>query len=448
MTASMNVSPPAGPGPSNDRPFGCVGIDLPARAGGDTQAAGQAGSDLIGAWPLPGLVAVVSARLADGDPHPPASEEKAIASMPTTAHVTTTTTTTVTIGVGTHKDSHVAVALDALGRRLAELVTPATAAGYQQLHRWACGRGQVEAFGVEGTGSYGAGLARYLRRCGSRVIEVNRPDRSTRHRKGKSDPIDAEAAALAVLAGTATGTPKDGDDRVEVIRMLKMTRDSAVKAQTQAVNQLKAVLVTAPDELRESLTGLGLVTLLDRCAALRPGELTTPLSAAKHALRLLARRALALRAEAQQLREHLNRLTAAAAPTLVEMTGVGPDTAAALLLTVGDNPHRLRSEAAFAALCGTNPVPASSGKITRYRLNRSGDRQANAALHRVVVTRMHWHEPTKIYVARRTAEGKTKPEIMRCLKRYLARQVYRCLMAADPIIKGQASPQKDLRNAA
>lgn len=181
-----------------------------------------------------------------------------------------------------------------MGRWVAKLATPATAVGYQQLHRWACDLGRVEAFGVEGTGSYGAGLARYLHHCSERVVEVNRPDRSTRHRKGKSDPIDAEAAARAVLAGTATGTPKNGDDQVEIIRMLKMTRDSAVKAQTQTVNQLKAVLITAPDELRESLTGLGLVRLLERCAALRPGELTTPIAAAKQALRLLARRALTL----------------------------------------------------------------------------------------------------------------------------------------------------------
>lgn len=392
---------------------------------------------------LLGLVAVVSARPPGGDPYPPASEEKAITSMHTA-----TTDLTITVGVDTHKDMHVAVAIDALGRRLAELVVPATAAGYQQLHRWAQDQGQVDAFGVEGTGSYGAGLARHLRVAGGRVIEVNRPDRATRHRKGKSDPIDAEAAARSVLAGTASATPKDGDDQVEVIRILKLTRDSAVKAQTQAVNQLKAVLVTAPAELREPLTGMGPVALLERCAALRPGEPTNPLSAAKHALRLLARRALTLRAEAKQLRELLAGLTAAAAPTLVELTGVGPDTAAALLLAAGDNPHRLHSEAAFAALCGTNPIPASSGKVTRFRLNRGGNRQANAALHRAVITRMHWHEATKIYVARRTAEGKTKPEIMRCLKRYLARQVYRCLLPAGAPAEQINDRRKDLVAAA
>ena len=262
------------------------------------------------------------------------------------------------------------------------------------------------------------------------VIEVNRPDRATRHRLGKSDPIDAESAARAVLAGTATGTPKHGEDRVEMIRVLKLVRDSAVKSQTQATNQVKAVLVTAPSELREALADLPRIALLERCAELRPGALATPLATAKHALRLLARRALTLRAEAKALRTELTALTAATSPALVELAGIGADSAAALLISAGDNPQRLRSQAAFAALCGTNPIPASSGKTNRYRLNRGGDRQANAALHRAIVTRMRWHEPTKAYVERRTAEGKTKPEIMRCLKRYLARQVYRCLLPA------------------
>ncbi len=176
-----------------------------------------------------------------------------------------------------------------------------------------------------------------------------------------------------MLAGTATGTPKHGDDRIEMIRILKIARDSAVKSQTQSVNQVKAVLVSAPPELREALQGL-----LERCAALRPGELTTPLAAAKHALRLLSRHALALREKAQNLRKELTELTSAASPALVAITGIGADTAAALLITAGDNPQRLHSEAAFAALCGTNPIPASSGKTTRHRLNRGGDRTSIA----------------------------------------------------------------------
>ncbi len=398
----------------------------------------RASSDLIGAWPLFGLVAVVSARPTSGDP----------TRLPARRIPGLDVITSVIVGVDTHKDLHVAVAVDGIGRRLGELAVPTTAAGYQQLLHWAEGLGTVEAFGVEGTGSYGAGLARYLRGRTGRVVEVNRPDRAARHRKGKSDPLDAEVAARSVLAGTATAVPKDGDDVVETIRILKLTRDSAVKAQTQATNQIKSVLVTAPTELRESLTGLGLVALLERCAALRPGQPITPVSAAKHALRLLARRALALRAEAKQLRGHLATLAAAAAPALVALIGVGPDTAAALLLAAGDNPDRLRSEASFAALCGTNPIPASSGKITRFRLNRGGDRQANAALHRAVITRMHWDETTKVYVARRTAEGKTKPEIMRCLKRYLARHVYRCLRPADSATQHTHESPKDLAAAA
>lgn len=284
----------------------------------------------------------------------------------------------IIVGVDTHKDIHVAVAIDTLGRRQGQLAIPATAAGYQQLHRWALDLGPNQGFGVEGTGSYGAGLARYLHNRGAHVIEVNRPDRATRHRLGKSDPIDAESAARAVLGGTATGIPKHGDDYVEMIRILKLTRDSAVKSQTQATNQVKAVLVTAPPQLREALQHLPRIALLQRYSVLRAGELTTPMAAAKHALRLLARRALALRAEAKALRAQLMTLTAAACPALVELTGIGPDSAAQLLISAGDNPQRLRSEAAFAALCGTNPVPASSGKTTRYRLNRGGDRQANA----------------------------------------------------------------------
>ena len=368
------------------------------------------------------------------------AEEKTI-----TSTATPITEVSIIVGVDTHKDAHVAVAIDTLGRRLAQLEIPATAAGYQQLHSWATDLGPNEAFGIEGTGSYGAALARHLRCADIEVIEANRPDRATRHRLGKSDPIDAEAAARAVLARTATATPKHGDDNVEMIRILKLTRDSAVKSQTQASNQLQAVLVTAPTELREALQPLPRISLLERCAALRPGDLTTPLAAAKHALRLLARRALALREEAKSLRAELDRLTTLTSPALVAMTGIGPDSAAALLISAGDNPQRLRSEAAFAALCGTNPIPASSGKTTRYRLNRGGDRQANAALHRAVVTRMHWHQPTRTYVARRTAEGKTKAEIMRRLKRYLARQVYRALLPR--VIPQPAASHNELQQA-
>jgi len=349
-----------------------------------------------------------------------------------------------TIGVDTHKDVHVAVALDQLGARLEELHVPATAAGYAQLEGWATGLGPVKVFGVEGTGSYGAGLARFLSTRGHLVVEVNRPDRATRHRIGKSDPIDAEMAARSVLSGVATGTPKHGDGEVEMVRMLKMAKDSGVKARTQALNQIKALLVTAPAELRETLDGLPVGKLLDRCAALRPGELSCPTAVAKHTLRLLARRNLELRVEVKGLEEQIRLLAAVAAPKLLDVFGIGPDGAARFLVTAGDNPHRLRSEAAFAALCGSNPIPASSGKTQRHRLNRGGGRQANAALHRVVVVRLRWHEPTQAYMTRRLAEGKTKAEIIRCLKRYVAREIYAIL--CPPL--AAASTGKNLARAA
>lgn len=301
----------------------------------------------------------------------------------------------ITVGIDTHKDVHVAVGLDHPGVRLGQLSVPANSAGYRQLERWATDLGPVAVFGPEGTGSYGAGLARHLADHGHQVVEVNRPDRATRYRVGKSDPIDAEMAARTVHAGRATGIPQAGGGTVEMIRMLKMAKDSAVKACTQSINQLKGVLVTAPAPLREGLSDLTIGALLHRCAALRPGTLDSPTAAAKHTLRLLARRTLALRAEAKALETDIHRLTAVTAPGLLTTSGVGPNSAATLLTTAGDNPQRLRSEAAFAALCGASPVPASSGKTHRHRLNRGGDRQANAALHRIIVVRLRWHAPTR-----------------------------------------------------
>jgi transposase len=323
----------------------------------------------------------------------------------------------ITVGVDTHKDIHVAVACDQLGVRLDELHIPTTSTGYDHLVDWAIGLGPVAAFGVEGTGSYGAELARTLRRRGHRVIEVNRPDRATRHRLGKSDPIDAEMAARAVLA-----------------------KDSAVKARTQALNQMKAILVTAPAQVREDLSGLSNPKLLKTCAAFDPEEITSPAAAARHALRLLARRNLELRGEAKTLQNHIGRLAASAAPDLLAIFGLGPDGVATMLVTAGDNPDRLHSEAAFAALCGSNPIPASSGKTNRHRLNRGGNRQANATLHRIAVCRLRWHEPTQNYTQRRLAEGKTKPEVMRCLKRYIAREIYHALCPSTT----KPTPTKDL----
>jgi transposase len=231
-------------------------------------------------------------------------------------------------------------------------------------------------------------------------------------------------AARAVLAGVAHDRPKSGVDKVEMIRMFKSTKNSAMKGRTQAINQMKALIITAPVELRAVLIGLTNIQLIARCARWRYGQLETPTAAAKCALRSLARRYIQLTREIEVLDAQLARLTVAFAPALMDAFGIGPDTAAVLLVTAGSNPDRLKSEAAFAALCGVSPVPASSGKTNRHRLNRGGDRQANAALYRVVIVRLRYDDRTRTYFKRRSEEGKTKTEIIRCLKRYVAREVF------------------------
>jgi transposase len=338
-------------------------------------------------------------------------------------------TARVIVGVDTHLDRHVARAKDQLGRDLGETTVVASPAGYRQLLGWAQSFGDVESFGVEGTGSYGAGLARHLRAEGQVVLEVIRPNRQARRRNGKSDPADADAAASAVLSGDATALPKAGDARVEMIRVLRVARSTAMKARTQAINALKALVVTAPAPLRESLRGLATAALVRTCARMRPGPLRDPEAATKLAMRCLAQRIEALEVEAKALASEIDRQVVLAAPDLLACFGIGPDCAAAFLIAAGDNPERLHSEAAFSMLCGSSPVEASSGKVTRHRLNRGGDRQANAALYRVVMTRLRWHQATKDYMQRRTAEGKSKKEIIRCLKRYVAREVYAVLTA-------------------
>jgi transposase len=336
------------------------------------------------------------------------------------------------IGVDTHKDQHVAVAVDGLGGRLTEQCIPATTDGYAQLDAWAADQGRVVAFGIEGTGSYGIGLTRFLRRAGHTVYEVARPPRKAERRlQGKSDTVDAEHAARQVLAGTATAVPKLGDGDIESLRLVKLARDTAVKAHSQAMITLKATLVTANDELRAELEPLTDFKLITACAAFPPAtELVDADTAMRHVLGSLARRWLMLHEEIKVHFRHLKVRTAAVAPRLVDAFGIGPDIAAELLIAAGDNTDRIRSEAAFAKLCGSCPIPASSGKTSgRHRLNRGGNRQANSALFRAVVVRMRWHEPTIAYVQRRTAEGLSKREIIRCLKRYLAREVYKLLPA-------------------
>lgn len=318
----------------------------------------------------------------------------------------------------------------ALGVTLDGRSFPATAVGYRQLLAWARSFGTLRRAGVECTGSYGAALARHLRAEGVEVIEVNQPDKADRRRRGKSDAIDAEAAARAVLSGRASAAAKSADGPVEMLRLFKLAKGSAIKSRSQAINQLKAVLVVADPTLRESLAGLTNPRLIRSCAQLRLDGESGPGRAARHTLRLLALRIQHLTEEIDDLNEQIAAAVHEAAPDLLKVRGVGPDTAASLLIAAGDNPHRLTNEASFAALCGTSPVEASSGKTNRRRLNRGGDRQANSALYRIVISRLRWDAQTRGYLERRMSEGKTRREAIRCLKRYAAREVYRTIVPA------------------
>jgi transposase len=334
----------------------------------------------------------------------------------------------VTGGVDTHLDVHVAAALDEIGGLLGVESFEASAAGNDKLLCWLQSFGPVGRVGVKGTGSYGAGLARWLRRAEVEVVEVDRPNRQARRRQGKSDPLDAVEAARAAQAGRAFGAAKTRDGNVEAIRALVVAKRSGRSTKIRTLNQIRHLGFTAPDELRERLRGVSRQQLAAEAAALRPRPGGDPVTCAtKTALRTLGRRVLALDEETAALDALLAELVTATAPALVAVHGVGVDTAAGLLVAAGDNPDRLRSEAAWAHLCGVAPIEASSGKVTRHRLNRGGDRQANAALWRIVITRMSSDPRTRAYVARRVDEGRSKGEIIRILKRYVAREVYRHL---------------------
>ncbi len=338
-------------------------------------------------------------------------------------------------GVDTHTHTHYAAVVDEHGRLLGHQEFPATDQGYQQLLTWMRSHGRIDAIGVESTGSFGAALTRALTSAGQRVVEVNRPNRLARRMDGKSDRLDSEQVARAVLGQTSTAVPKAKSGMVEVIRTLRVTRTSAVKARTQAFNTLWGVMIGAPSPLRDELVVLGKRTLVNRCLRLRPetddlltlaGDPHRLLTAGvKTSLRDLARRWKALDDEVKSLHRQLEALVRAAAPALVELHGVGVELAGQFLVTTGDNAERIRNEAAFAKLCGVAPQPASSGRATgRHRLSRGGDRAANSALYITTIVRMRHHQPTRDYVERRTAEGLSKREIIRCLKRYIAREIY------------------------
>jgi transposase len=329
---------------------------------------------------------------------------------------------TVAIGVDTHKQWHVAVALDRLGRLIDALTVDATAAGYQQLLVWAHRLGQP-VFGIEGCGSYGAGLARFLADQGEAVWECERPRRSER-RGGKNDLVDATLAARRVVSGEGLSLPRGGGG--EQLRLLLLERRGAVRARTAALNQLDALIVTAPDDLRRRLTSVGKRRLVATVARLRPRP-----GSASHVLRRVARRIQALDAEIGEIDHELGTLVSDLAPDLLDECGVGAVCAAQLLVSSGD-PQRMTSEASFAALAGTSPLDASSGKQQRHRLNRGGDRQLNWALHVIALQRVHHHDQTRAYYQRLLANGKTTKEAKRCVKRALARHFYHQLTETQP----------------
>lgn len=335
----------------------------------------------------------------------------------------------VILGVDTHLDVHVGAVISSTGRLLATKAVETTAVGYLELLNWARSLGELHRAGVEGTATYGSGLTHLLRDHGVEVFEVNRPDRAARRTRGKSDPADAHSAACAVLAGRATAMPKEQYGAAYAMRAVSVARRSAVKAKTQAINQLRGILISAPQDIRERLLHTSAEDCVNRCSRARclgTAPLLQPLMAT---LRLLARRWLALKAEIKVLDAELEHLTSQHASRLRQKFGVGAQTAAVLVCVAGDNPERLKSEAALAALCGVSPLQASSGKTKRHRLNRGGDRSANNALWTIAMVRMRSDPRTREYVARRTAQGLSTKEIQRCLKRYIVRELYPLILA-------------------
>jgi transposase len=333
-------------------------------------------------------------------------------------------------GVDTHKDLHVAAVVDDLDRVLDTQSFATTRQGYRMMLAWMRSFGELRRVGIESTGSYGAGLLRYMQSADVEVLEVTTPDRHDRRKRGKSDDLDAANAAHAAFAGQRTVTPKSRNGMVESLRVLKACRKSAVNARRIALQMIQNTIIAAPDRLRDQLRSMTRMQLIRTLAAWRP-DLTAyrDLEAAyRISLKSLARRYLELHDEIADFDVMIAAIVQELAPELIARNSIGHNSAAQLLLTAGDNPERLKSEASFAALCGVSPVPASSGETVRHRLNRGGDRAANSALHIIAIGRLRTDERTKTYVARRVAEGHSKLEAIRALKRYIAREVFSIIM--------------------
>jgi len=334
----------------------------------------------------------------------------------------------VFVGVDTHKDSHTAVIVDYYGVKLDTLVIDTNTKGFKYLDEWASEHGSIRSFGIEGTGCYGKNLAEFLSNRNYQVIEIDRVNKQHRRRHGKTDETDAHAAAKAVASGQQTKQFKQTSGDTEIVRVIQLSRNSAVKTRTQVTCQIKSLLVTAPETIRKELSGLTTLKLVSRAANWRPANhLLSVTGATKHAIKTLAKRWLSLNDEIKQHDQDLKQILEKKAPKLLKLQGVGTDVAAKLVLAAGSNPQRLKTEAAFAALCGVSPVDCSSGKQQRHRLNQGGNRQANNALHTIAITRMNHDPQTKKYVTKKMSEGKTRKETIRSLKRHIARQIYKQL---------------------
>jgi transposase len=341
----------------------------------------------------------------------------------------------VIAGIDTHADTHHVAVISETGRHLADQEFLAVGSGYRDIIGFITGFGPVIAAGVEGTGSYGAELARTLTKEGIQVLEVMRPNRQGRRLQGKSDPLDAYQAAESVLAAHGTATPKARNGAVESLRVLRTERSSAMRARVAVMTQIKSILVAAPEHLRAKYRGLTSAAMMAALEKTRPaGTLSDPANATAVVLKRLAVRYRHLHQELALIDAELDAIITIHAPMIRDLQGVGTEVASQLLVTVGDNPERIDTESKFAALVGVAPVPASSGKTIRHRLSRGGDRQANKAIHHVALVRMMSDTRTKTYVARRRKEGKSTKEIMRCLKRYIAREIY------DQILHPQPAP--------
>ena len=347
-------------------------------------------------------------------------------------------------GVDTHKDLHVAAVVDELDRVLASRCFATTRHGYKQMVAWMGAFGSLQRVGIEATGTYGAGLLRYMQKAGIEVLEVTTPDKHDRRKRGKNDDLDAQNAAHAAFAGKRTVTPKSRNGMIESLRVLKACRRTAVAARRVALQMIQNTIVCAPDELRELLRKMTRMQLIRTLAAWRPDltDYRNVTSAYRITLKSLGRRYLELHDEIADLDTMIIAIVDELAPNLVARNSIGHESAAQLLLTAGGNVQRLRSEASFAALCGVSPVPASSGKTTRHRLSRGGDRAANSALHIIAIGRLRTDPRTQAYVAKRITEGHSKLEAIRCVKRYIAREVF-SLIDHRKVIRPQ--PQLDPR---